>query len=222
MHSKPSACIWNGQQSARVCVCRASAPCIHDSTRSSPHPPVPCRYLVTYNRTTAAEAALSLAGRLEIQSEAHEDVEIALPNITVTLRTGQFYSVPKNLVRCPSLTVPASSVLRCEFSILKHGIRPIAGSVQASVVVKPAKGRPGETLKAAPMPFDFINAKRVAKGEFAIVSDFFERGDGLVQPASVYGEQPAQELRLGDSASFKFTGWFGGAGMQCGKELWVS
>lgn len=157
-----------------------------------------------------------------IQSEAGEDIEIAPPNITVTLRTGQSSSIPKNLVRCPSLVVPASSVLRCEFSILKHGVRPIAGSVQASVVVKPAKGRPGETVKATPMPFDFINAKRVTEGEFAIVSDFFEPGDGLVQPHSVFGRQPTRELRLGDSASFKFTGWFGGAGMQCGKDLKVS
>lgn len=157
-----------------------------------------------------------------IQSEAGEDIEIAPPNITVTLRTGQSSSIPKNLVRCPSLVVPVSSVLRCEFSILKHGVRPIAGSVQASVVVKPAKGRPGETVKATPMPFDFINAKRVTEGEFAIVSDFFEPGDGLVQPHSVFGRQPTRELRLGDSASFKFTGWFGGAGMQCGKDLKVS
>jgi hypothetical protein len=159
---------------------------------------------------------------LVIQSEAGEDIEIAPPNITVTFHTGQSSLIPRNLVRCPSLLVPASSVLRCEFSILRHGIRPIAGSVQASVEVKPTKGRPaGETVKAAPVPFDFINAKRVTEGEFAIVSDFFEPGEGLVQPHSVFGRQPTRDLRLGDSASFKFTGWFGGAGMQCGKDLKV-
>lgn len=183
---------------------------------------VACRYQVMYTRTPAAKAALSLAGRLHFDNDANEAVSIALPNITLELRTGQSLPVPKELVLCPALTVPASSILNCKFSFTKAGIRPTAGTAQASVEVPATDGKPAQTLRALPVQFNFTNAKMVTEGEFAEVSDFFEVGPGVIQPYSIHGTQPSTNLRIGDSKAFKFTGWYGGLDQSyCGKALKV-
>lgn len=181
------------------------------------------RYQVAYSKTAAAKAALGLSGRLVVQNEGDTDITISPPNITATLNTGQAVPVPSSLVRCPTLTIPGSSSVTCDFTVTKHGSRPIAGSITAFVEVPAANGKPAESAKADAVHFTFMNARLVTEGEFAVVSDFFEPGEGLVQPHSVFGKQPSTNLRIGDSQTFMFTGWYGGLDQAlCGKELKVT
>lgn len=163
-----------------------------------------------------------MAGRLVIRSTADTDTPILLPNITITSKTGQTLVLPAGSIKCPNLTVPASGLLACTFRATHNGQHPTPGSVTASVSVPAADGRPASTLQASPVPFDFINAEIVTLGDSAVVSNFFERGDGLVQPYSVVGQQPTASLWIGESREFKFSAWYGGLdSSQCGTTLKV-
>jgi hypothetical protein len=181
------------------------------------------RYHVGFTKTPAARATLSLAGNLMIQNDAEHDVQLSPPNITVTLHTGHSFQLPADKIQCPALTIPPASVVTCKFIADKPGSRPTAGSVQASVeITDTAQGTPATTVKAPPMSFDFTGATLVTEGDVAVISDFFEAGEGMVQPHSVSGKQPGANMQIGDSRSFAFMGWFGGINTSlCGKELKV-
>lgn len=181
------------------------------------------RYRVGYTKTPAAKATLSLAGNLLIKNDAEHDVQVSTPNITVTLNTGHSFQLPAGKIQCPTLTIPPSSVVTCQFVADKPGSRPFAGSVQASVeVTDTVQGTPATTVKAPPVSFDFTGATLVTEGDVAVISDFFEAGEGIVQPHSVSGKQPGANMQIGDSRTFAFTGWFGGINTSlCGKELKV-
>jgi hypothetical protein len=64
-------------------------------------------------------------------------------------------------------------------------------------------------LQAQDVAFGFADAAMREVGDTASVTNFFEQGPGLLQPAGVSGEQPPPGLLLEDSRLFSYVALFG-------------
>lgn len=102
----------------------------------------------------------------------------------------------------------------CSFSAEYTGDQPLPGSVTASVSVAGGSA----SAQAAATPYDFATAVQTQVGAVATVSNYFESGDGILQPYGVQGQQPPPGLQLEDSRTFEYTALFGNVdASKCGQ-----
>lgn len=180
-----------------------------------------CRYKVTYNRSRAAQTVYTLSGQVSIATTDKVASAINLPLITVTTEAGSTFRMPDEGIQCPSLVVPATGKLTCNFAASYAGRQPLPGTVRATVnlagVLIPI------TINSDPLPYSFANADVIETGAFGTASNFFELGNGIIQPYGVYGEQPPPDMRLEDSREFSFIAVFGNVPRsRCGRRYRVS
>lgn len=189
------------------------------------------RYTVSFTRTATAGPLLVLSGKLSIQNDGQESVNITQPNMTITStgvgNSGTRIALPSGTVRCPELTVPALDVLTCLFTATYRGRYPTAGLVKATVTVLATRDTDGTLSRKVPseaVAFDFTDTEMVTVGETATVWNWFARGEGqYIQPDSVAGQQP-DGLLIGDSRAFNLVAFFSSKRMDsntCGKTLQV-
>lgn len=179
-----------------------------------------CRYNVTYTRGRAAQIVYTLSGQIMISTKDRVSSAILLPGVTVTTGTGKVFQMPDEAIQCPSLVVPAGGSLKCNFAASYAGRQPMPGTVTASV--KLAGVLIPITLDAAAVPYDFSKGDVVETGAFGTASNYFEMGEGILQPYGVYGEQPPPGLRLEDSRVFSFVAVFGNVpSSKCGRQYKV-
>jgi hypothetical protein len=168
---------------------------------------------------------LVLTGQLHIDNDDEEnDITIAAPRVTIFPTGSDAFNASAGAVRCPRLTIPASGSLVCKVTITRRGLRPLAGTAKATVQTAGSGAARGSSpaFESRAAKFDFTKAKIVTTGEFANVSMYFEPGDGLLMPDGVYGQQPGEGVRLGDTRTFNFSGLYGNlTASQCGKPLQV-
>jgi hypothetical protein len=149
----------------------------------------------------------TLSGQVVISTVDTVASGIALPVITVTTNAGRILQMPDSAIQCPSLVVPATGKLTCSFAASYAGQQPNPGTMAAAVdlagVLIPI------TIDSAPVNYDFSGAEVVETGAFGTASNYFEMGEGVLQPYGVYGEQPPPGLKLEDSREFAFIAVFG-------------
>jgi hypothetical protein len=163
----------------------------------------------------------TLSGQILINTKDRVASAILSPDVTVTTGAGKVFTMPEEAIQCPSLVVPAGGSLTCNFAASYAGRQPMPGTVAASVrlagVLIPI------TLDAAPVLYDFSRGDVVETGAFGTASNYFEMGEGIIQPYGVYGEQPPPGLRLEDSRVFSFVAVFGNVpSSKCGRSYKVS
>jgi hypothetical protein len=183
-----------------------------------------CRFTVTYTRQSTAKPMLVLTGQLHIENEDEDnDVTITTPRVTISPTGSEAFNASSSAVKCPRLTIPAAGEIICKVTVNRRGMRPLAGSIQARVQTAGAEQGSSQAFDSRAGRIDFTKAKIVTTGEFANVTLYFEQGDGLLKPTAVYGQQPGEDVRIGDSRSFNFSGLYGGLNAtQCGKRFQVS
>jgi hypothetical protein len=128
------------------------------------------------------------------------------PTVVVTAGS-QSISLPVSSIVCPSLAVTPRGQLACSFSAEYTGKQPQPGSISAAVSI-PGTKLP-VVLQAQDVAFGFADAAMREVGDTASVTNFFEQGPGLLQPAGVSGEQPPPGLLLEDSRLFSYVALFG-------------
>jgi hypothetical protein len=159
-----------------------------------------------------------LVGELLITNDddAVDDAPITItqPKLYVTGSAGgNRTQLPPKAVRCAALAVQPGEPLLCKFHVAYKGDyrrskTPKAGTVSATVVV-PAQGDAAAmNFTAEPVPFDFNKSTHETWGDFALVNDWFETGDGLLDNSmygTVTGFQPPSGLTLGGSSVYNFS-----------------
>jgi hypothetical protein len=159
-----------------------------------------------------------LVGELLItnDNDAVDDAPITItqPKLYVTGSAGgKKTPLPPKGVKCPALAVPPGEPLLCKFHVAYKGDyrkskNPKAGTISATVEV-PAQGDVAAmTFTAEPAPFDFNKSTHETWGDFALVNDWFEPGEGLLDNSmygTVTGYQPPSGLVLGGSSVFNFS-----------------
>lgn len=164
------------------------------------------RYTVQFTRTRLAQATYRVQGSVVILELDGRMQVFDPPTVTVTAGS-QVLTLPASSITCPSLAVTPRGQLACSFSAEYTGAQPQPGSISATVSI-PGTKLP-VVLQAQDVAFGFADAAMLEVGDTAAVSNFFEQGPGLLQPAGVSGEQPPPGLLLEDSRLFSYVALFG-------------
>ncbi|WIA35992.1 hypothetical protein OEZ86_007355 [Tetradesmus obliquus] len=164
------------------------------------------RYTVQFTRTRLAQATYRVQGSVVILELDGRMQVFDPPTVTVTAGS-QVLTLPASSITCPSLAVTPRGQLACSFSAEYTGAQPQPGSIGATVSI-PGTKLP-VVLQAQDVAFGFADAAMLEVGDTADVSNFFEQGPGLLQPAGVSGEQPPPGLLLEDSRLFSYVALFG-------------
>lgn len=165
-----------------------------------------CRYTVQFTRTRQALATYRVQGSVIIVELEGRMQVFDPPSVTVTAGSTSL-TLPASSVVCPSLAVTPRGQLACSFSAEYTGEQPRPGSISAAVSI-PGTKLP-VVLQAQDVAFGFADAAVREVGDTASVTNFFEQGPGLLQPAGVSGKQPPPGLQLEDSRLFSYVALFG-------------
>jgi hypothetical protein len=174
---------------------------------------------VQFTRTRQALATYRVQGSVIIVELEGRMQVFDPPSVTVTAGSTSL-TLPASSVVCPSLAVTPRGQLACSFSAEYTGEQPRPGSISAAVSI-PGTKLP-VVLQAQDVVFGFADAAVREVGDTASVTNFFEQGPGLLQPAGVSGEQPPPGLQLEDSRLFSYVALFGQLDASlCGRQWQV-
>jgi hypothetical protein len=161
---------------------------------------------VVFTRTRQQQVTYVLSGSIVIQDTDIVGNVIDLPVVQVTPPSGRVITVPSSGVSCPALAVPAGKAkLVCTFAVSYMEKLPLPGSVMASVTVAGTS----RSVKSQPVKYDFGAATLAEVGATATVSNYFEQGNGILQPYGISGLQPPPGLTIEDSREFTYLALFG-------------
>jgi hypothetical protein len=199
-------------------------------------------YTVTYKRRPAyiLQGSISVQANPTFAGTGYGSPAMQIEQPLVTLQqAGRTEQLPGGKIRCSGFMVADNNAVNCQFSarIFSESLPP-AGTAQALIQIP---GR-GTHVQTPPMQYDFTsvlppNARFSSSDQStqflldtmgktpptAVVTNYFEQGDGLVLPTGVSGTQPAANSILQDTQSFTYTALFKEMPRElCGKTLQVA